>query len=90
MPAFFSDVDPFNTSVLVANLGSIKCGAPYHHLVNYGTNSVVVTIGEAHKEYIIDKDGNPRIRDVVEIGVTLDERIGDGFYFAKSLNVKNI
>ena len=79
MPAFFSDVDPFNTSVLVANLGSIKCGAPYHHLVNYGTNSVVVTIGEAHKEYIIDKDGNPRIRDVVEIGVTLDERIGIDF-----------
>lgn len=87
MPAFFSDVDPFNTSVLVANLGSIKCGAPYHHLVNYGTNSVVVTIGEAHKEYIIDKDGNPRIRDVVEIGVTLDERIGDGFYFAKSIKL---
>ncbi|NLY71975.1 MAG: 2-oxo acid dehydrogenase subunit E2 [Clostridiales bacterium] len=87
MPAFFSEVDPYNTSVLVANLGSIKCNAPYHHLTNYGTNSVIVTIGEAHKEYVIDKDGNPTIRDVVDIGVTLDERIGDGFYFAKSVKL---
>lgn len=87
MPQFLSDMDPYYTTVLLANLGSIKCGAPYHHLTNYGTNSVIITIGEVHKEYILDKNGNPVVRDVVGIGITLDERIGDGYYFAKSIKL---
>jgi hypothetical protein len=36
-------------------------------------------------------DGHKEIRDVVEIGATLDERIADGFYFVRSLKlVKHI
>ena len=87
MPKFLSDVDPYYTTVLIANLGSIKCGAPYHHLAEYGTNSMMVTVGEIHKENLIDKDGNSNIRDIVEMGITIDERIGDGFYFAKSIKL---
>jgi pyruvate/2-oxoglutarate dehydrogenase complex dihydrolipoamide acyltransferase (E2) component len=87
MPKFLSDVDPYYTTVLIANLGSIKCGAPYHHLTEYGTNSVMVTVGEIHKDNLIDKDGNFHVRDVVEMGITIDERIGDGFYFAKSIKL---
>ncbi len=87
MPAFLSEVDPYYTTVLIANLGSIKCGAPYHHLAEYGTNSVMVTVGEVHKESLIDKDGNPVIRDIAQVGITIDERIGDGFYFAKSIKL---
>ncbi len=87
MPKFLSDVDPFFTTVLIANLGSIKCGAPYHHLAEYGTNSVVVTVGEIHKENVIDSNGSVDIRDIVELGITIDERIGDGFYFAKSIKL---
>ncbi|MCQ2964947.1 MAG: hypothetical protein MJ203_05210 [archaeon] len=76
LPDFLTE-DDFNFStVLLSNLGSIKCDAVYHHLNEYGTNSVVITIGTIHK-----KDG----RDVVNIGATVDERIADGFYFAKSL-----
>jgi len=87
MPKFLEDVDPYYTTVLIANLGSIKCGAPYHHLAEYGTNSVMVTVGEIHKENVIDSEGNSRVRDIVEIGITIDERIGDGFYFAKSIKL---
>ena len=32
-------------------------------------------------------DGSKQIRDVVDIGATLDERIADGFYFARSLKL---
>ena len=36
-------------------------------------------------------DGTKQMRDVVDIGATLDERIADGFYFARSLKlVKHI
>lgn len=87
IPRFFSEGLPYYSTVLIANLGSIKCGAPYHHLTNFGTNSVMITVGEIHKEYIIDKDGTPVIRDMVDLGITLDERIADGFYFAKSVKL---
>lgn len=87
IPRFFAEGLPYHSTVLIANLGSIKCGAPYHHLTNFGTNSVMITIGEAHKEYIIDNEGTPQIRDVVDLGITLDERIADGFYFAKSVKL---
>lgn len=85
VPRFFADILPYYSTVLISNLGSIKCGAPYHHLTNFGTNSIMVTVGEIHQEYRIGKDGTPEVRDVVEIGFTLDERIADGFYFARSI-----
>lgn len=86
-PGFITEGDPNYTTVLCSNLGSIKCPSVYHHLNNYGTNSIMVTIGTLHKEEILMPDGHKEIRDVVDIGATLDERIADGFYFAKSLKL---
>lgn len=83
--------DPNYTTVLLSNLGSIKCPSVYHHLNNYGTNSIMITIGTIHKEEVIMPDGTKAVRDVVDFTATLDERIGDGFYFARSLKlVKHI
>lgn len=91
VPLGFRTGDTNYTTVLLSNLGSIKCPAVYHHLNNYGTNSIMITIGEMHKEVKVMPDGTEQIRDVVSIGVTLDERIADGFYFARSLKlVKHI
>ena len=91
MPKAFSSVDPNYVTVMLSNLGSIKCDAVYHHLNNFGTNGIVITIGEMHKEQVLDENNQAHTRDVVNIGVTLDERIADGFYFARSLKlVKHI
>ncbi len=87
MPRFITDVDTDYCTVLLSNLGSIKCDAVYHHLNNVGTNSIVITIGELHKELVVDKNGESSVRDIVTLGVTLDERIADGFYFARSLKL---
>lgn len=87
MPKAFSSVDPNYCTVMLSNLGSIKCDAVYHHLNNFGTNGIVITIGEIHKEFLSDENGNPVLRDVMNIGATLDERIADGFYFARSLKL---
>ena len=86
-PSFITDGDPNYSSILISNLGSIRCPAVYHHLNNYGTNSIMVTIGTLHKEEILMEDGHREIRDVIDIGATLDERIADGFYFARSLRL---
>lgn len=87
VPKALTDGDPNYTTVLLSNLGSIKCPAVYHHLNNYGTNSIMVTIGTLHKEELIMEDGSKQVRDVVDFCATLDERIADGFYFARSLKL---
>ena len=86
-PRALTDGDPNYTSVLLSNLGSIRCPAVYHHLNNYGTNSVMITIGTLHKEKRLMDDGTEQIRDMIDIGATLDERIADGFYFSRSLRL---
>ena len=90
-PKAITDGDSNYSSVLLSNLGSIRGPAVYHHLNNYGTNSIMITVGTLHKEEMLMPDGHKEIRDVLEIGVTIDERIGDGFYFVRSLKlVKHI
>ena len=79
MPKALYHMDPYYTTVLISNLGSIKVGASYHHLVEYGTNSIVVTVGETRWE----SQGLHK-KALVDLGITLDERIADGFYFAQS------
>lgn len=87
MPAALTADDPNYSTALLANLGSIKAGAPYHHLSNYGTCSIMITIGTLHKEKKLMYDGTWQDRDVIDLTLTLDERIADGFYFAKSLRI---
>lgn len=84
---FLTEGDPNYTTILTSNLGSINCPSVYHHLNNYGTNSVMITIGTLHKEEVLMPDGSKAVRDIVDIGATLDERIADGFYFARSLKL---
>jgi pyruvate/2-oxoglutarate dehydrogenase complex dihydrolipoamide acyltransferase (E2) component len=86
-PKALTDGDPNYTTILCSNLGSIQCPAVYHHLSNYGTNSIIVTIGTLHKEEVLMPDGHKEIRYEIDIGATLDERIADGFYFARSLKL---
>lgn len=86
-PRFLTDGDPNYTTVLLSNLGSIRCPSVYHHLNNYGTNSFMVTVGTLHKEELLMPDGRRELRDVLDFGATLDERIADGFYFARSLKL---
>ena len=86
-PKALTDGDPHFSSIFLTNLGSIKCPAVYHHLNNYGTNSMMIAIGTIHDEEVLMPDGTKEIRKMCDIGATLDERIGDGFYFARSLKL---
>jgi len=86
-PKALTDGDCNYSSVLLSNLGSIGGPAVYHHLNNYGTNSVMVTVGTVHKEEVVMPDGHKEVRDILDFGATLDERIADGFYFVRSLKL---
>lgn len=86
LPQSLTDNNIYFTSMIISNLGSIHCGSIYHNLADFGTCSSLTTIGEITTEKVLNEDGSETIRKFCEFGVTLDERIADGFYFAKSVN----
>lgn len=86
-PKSFANGDPCCASVFITNLGSIRLKAGYHHLTNRGTNSVFVIIGETHTVPVFDDRGKCIPKEVVDVGITLDERIADGYYYSKSIQL---
>lgn len=87
LPKSLCEDNIYYSSVIVSNIGSLGCGAIYHNLTDFGTNSILVTIGNIHKEQTINKEGKKEIKDICEFGINLDERIADGFYFIKSMQL---
>lgn len=77
----------YYSSIIVSNLGSIRCGAIYHNLTCFGTCSSLATMGEIKSDDIHYEDGTEEVRKFCEFGINLDERIADGYYFAKSVKL---
>ena len=87
MPKTVIATDPYYSSVVLTNLGSIKLHAGYHHLTNWGTTSVFCAIGERKKRPFYSEDGSTEMRDSVDLGLTIDERIADGDYYSKTIRL---
>lgn len=76
----------YYSSMIVSNLGSIKCGAIYHNIADFGTCSSLTTMGEIKDEEVII-NGKKVVRKMCEFGINFDERVADGYYFAKSVKM---
>ena len=87
VPKSFIASDPYYSSVILSNLGSIKLRSGYHHLTNWGTTSIFVVVGEKKKRPFYDDDGNMTMRDSVDLGLTVDVRIADGYYYSKTIKL---
>ena len=84
-PEFLIGTDPNHAAVFFSNLGSIGLEAGYHHLVNWGTNSCFIVVGKKQMKMVYDKDGNGQVKEILPLGLTLDERIADGYYYSGSV-----
>ena len=87
VPDFLIKEDPNQATVFITNLGSIGLHAGYHHLSNWGTTSIFVVIGEKHKVPFYNDDGSFELREVIDLGITLDERIADGYYYSRTMKL---
>jgi len=87
LPASLIQDNLYYSSMIVSNLGAIKCGAIHHNLTNFGTASSLTTMGEIKSEEVINEKGKKEIRKICEFGINLDERIADGYYFAKCVQL---
>lgn len=76
---------PFYSSLFISHLGSIGADAPFHHLYEIGTTSIFMTIGKLHNKPFKEDDGTTAWKKVVDIAITVDERICDGYYLIRTL-----
>lgn len=87
LPSFITEDNLYYSTAILSNLGTLRIGSIYHNITNFGTSSMLATMGEIHKEVIADEKGNIKVVDVCDFGITCDERIADGYYFAKSIKL---
>ncbi|MBQ3459605.1 MAG: 2-oxo acid dehydrogenase subunit E2 [Solobacterium sp.] len=80
------ETDPYHSTVNFANLGSIGLPSGYHHLTNWGTTSLFIVVGKAGRMPFYEND-QVVFKDGVELNMTVDERIADGYYFSKSMKI---
>ena len=86
LPSSLAKDNLYYSTVIVSNLGSIGCGAIFHNINDFGNSSSLITMGEIKDEEIIER-GKSVVRKMCDWGMNFDERIADGYYFAKSAKV---
>ena len=81
LPQSLIDVSPFHASLLISNLASIRTNHIYHHVYEFGTTSIAITMGNMREVPRRGKDGIVFDR-CMPLGVVMDERIASGHYMA--------
>lgn len=56
--------------------------------MNWGTNSIFVVIGKKKRINTVDSNGKVNSRKELRLSMTIDERIADGYYYAKTLKLQ--
>lgn len=79
LPRGVIDADPLHASAFVANLGSVGLAAGYHHLWEYGNIPIFCVMGR------IEPGAGGRRK--VTLKWSYDERVEDGLYCARGLDI---
>lgn len=87
LPHSFIRPDPMYASMFIANLGSLKLESAFHHLFEYGNIPVFATIGRNKRVVDVDEQGQVVTKMVCSVKYSFDERVEDGLYCAKSLEL---
>jgi hypothetical protein len=87
LPKFFIDGDELYGSLFIANLGSIGLQPAFHHLYNWGNIPIFMALGTNEPRMVLDDRGRPAVKDMMTIRYSFDERITDGFYSIKALEL---
>ena len=87
LPKFILDLSPFHGSLIITSMGSLGIRPIYHHIYDFGNLPVFVAYGAKQHGVKMDDDGNVKNYRYIEIKVTTDERICDGYYFASAFKM---
>ena len=83
MPKYILDASPFHTSMFFTQMASIGMPAVNHHIYNFGTTSLFVSMGSVIRENTVGPDSKPVRKRYLPVGITADERICAGAMYAR-------
>ena len=81
LPGALIKASPFHTSMTISNLASIRTNHIFHHVYEFGTTSILITLGNM-REVPVRKGEQIVFERSIPMGVVMDERICSGSYFA--------
>lgn len=76
---------PFHTTMVVTNLASIRTNHILHHVYDFGTTSMIVSMGNL-REVPKRVKGEIVFEKCIPLGLVMDERICSGSYYALAFN----
>lgn len=80
------ETSPFHASLLMSNLASIRTNHIYHHIYDFGTTSVSLTMGNLHEVPRRGTDGSVELVRCLPLGIVVDDRIASGHYLAQAFS----
>jgi len=91
LPYSVTESDPMWSTIFLANVGSFGLDAPFHHLFERGTCPIFMDVGKVRDENRIAEvpGGTPRVeaRKVLRVNYSFDDRVADGIYMGRSLEL---
>lgn len=88
LPFSIINASPFHTSLFITNLASIRTNAIYHHLYEFGTTGIFISMGQPEKR--VEKNGETvEERKIMPLGIVTDERIANGHYYGRCFRELN-
>lgn len=78
---------PFYSTVFFTNVGSVGIDAPFHHNFEIGNCGIFCAVGKIRRENRLSAEGNMEKIDVVKLTFTFDDRITDGIYCARAVEM---
>ncbi len=88
LPKSIIDMSPFHNTLVISNLASIRTNHIYHHIYDFGTTSLMLTMGNS-REVPKRKGSEIVFEKCMPIGLVMDERICSGSYFAMAFRKMN-
>lgn len=86
LPKKLIEASPFHTTLFLTNMKSLGSDYVYHHLYDFGTTSQFISMGKEHIEPYVENDELTQ-KKIMKLGFNIDERICDGFYYAKGIKI---
>ncbi|NLB90939.1 MAG: 2-oxo acid dehydrogenase subunit E2 [Clostridiales bacterium] len=83
LPKAVIDISPFHTSMYLTNMASIGMHSVNHHLYNFGTTGIFLSMGSIERKLVLESNGEVSRKRLLPIGITADERVCAGAIYAR-------
>jgi len=85
VPKFLLKISPFHCSLYVTNLMSIGLPHAHHHLYNFGTCSIFMSLGKPERQ-VVTSGGSVSRKFMLPLGFVTDERVCGGIDYAEGVH----